>query len=160
MVCHILCLLLHLSHELNPSQCIVQQALWSPVLPLIAFFIAVMDPLQTLLHSIIHVSAVSTLIAPSWGSYVLQCETKLPTDILKWCVWGCSGPQNDPVWANMPVDVWISLKDGLLTGLLILLQKSCAWGWQSDTDWEITTHSCLLARSPMILEIFIWCIVI
>lgn len=40
-------------------------------------------------------------------------------------------PQSDPVWVNMPVDVWISLKDirvgwdRLLTGPLILLQKSC-----------------------------------
>lgn len=106
---------------IKPSQRIVQQPLWSPVLSLIACFIAVMDPLQTLLHSIIHVSAVSTLVAPLLGELCTLVRDKIAHRHLKMVCEAAQPPQNDPVWANMPVDVWISLKDvhvgwdGLLT---------------------------------------------
>lgn len=144
-VCHIL--LLHLSHELNPASALCNSLSGVLFFLLTARFAAVMDPLQDLLHSTIHVSAMSTLLAPLRELCTIVLD-KLHTDILKWCVtlfhllrmiqsgWTC---------------LWMF---GFHWGTVVLAETDYCRpldfrGEQWDSDQQIAIHSCLLVWSPV-----------
>lgn len=73
--------LLHLSHDLTLA-CIVQQLLWRPVVfPYCQFLVLLWSPLQRLLHSIVHVSAMSIPAAPPLQSFYCRVDENTPRSL-------------------------------------------------------------------------------